>query len=331
MQKQKPTKRPPHPKVAVYFCNGIGNLLMLSPALQALSQLYDNSKIDVVVPSEWNDYRKSIVLEILNEWGLVNKAILFPEQKFYPQRYKQLFITSHNESSQAFSLFKQKGNSFTPASWLSDSMHEVEYYMNEVRKLGFEGATPPVTVPLIKKQLKLKGKRPKIAIYNGAARLGKMHRWERKTWDKFDNLAEQLHNYYKVDIIYLGGNSEIEEGKRLAATYPFVFNYAGKLSFLESVKVLSQCKLLVSTDSALMHVAEAVNVPVVALFGATLASKNRPYSYDKYRIVRGKCRFAPCQYTNMFVTCNDYTCMTGMQVGDVMQATIKARGNIWEL
>jgi ADP-heptose:LPS heptosyltransferase len=305
-------------KVAVYFCNGIGNLLMMTPAIQALSRLYSDFKVDMVMPSEWNDYRAPIIKDILNHWDLIGKVISFPADKFYPKSYKLLFTTAHCEPSQAASLFQQKGNKFEKADWLTDYPHEIEYYMNEVYRLGYKGLTPPIVAPMAEQPV-LGGDKPRVAFYNGAASLSKRYRWTRKRWDKFEALAEELHNYYGVEVVCLGGKSEKKEGERLAKKYDHVTNYAGKLSFLESVKVLSQCKLMISTDSALMHAAEAVNVPVVTLFGATMVSKNRPYS-GKYSIIRGKCLYAPCQYRSQFYTCKEFKCMSSISAGQVMRS-----------
>lgn len=314
-------KNKSQPQVAVYFCNGIGNLLELTPAIQALSKLFDNTTIDIVWPSEWNDYRASTVREILDSWDLINRVISFPAEEFHPEKYKLLFSTGHGEPSQAASLFLQKGNKFEPASWMSEYPHEIEYYMNEVYRLGYRGNIPQIVIPRANKPI-FRGKKQRIAIYNGAAQLSEKYRWERKKWKKFAKLVKVVYNYNKGNIVYLGGSSEKEEGERLEKQFGFVKNYAGKLSFLESVKALSQCDLLISSDSALMHAAEAVNVPVVALFGATLVSKNRPY-FGKYEIVRGKCIFAPCQYTSRFSTCKNYACMDSITVGDVMRAIRK--------
>jgi len=314
-------KNPNNPKVAVYFCNGIGNLLMMTPAIQALSRMYDDSKVDVVMPSEWNDYRVPIIKEILDNWDLVNKVISFSKEQFYPDKYKQLFTSIHCEPSQAANLFQQKGNKYDKSNWIAEYSHEIEYYMSEVYKLGYKGEIPPIVAPKARKPL-FRGDKTRIAFYNGAAALSKKYRWERKKWDKFGGLAVELNNYYGAEIIYLGGKSERKEGEELAKKFEFVSNYAGKLSFLESVKALSQCQLMISSDSALMHATEAVGVPVVALYGSTLVSKNRPY-FGKYGIVRGECKYAPCQYHTQFSLCKDFVCMKSITVGQVMKSVRK--------
>ncbi|MBM2841153.1 MAG: hypothetical protein HW412_1681, partial [Bacteroidetes bacterium] len=49
-----------------------------------------------------------------------------------------------------------------------------------------------------------------------------------------------------------------------------VLNAAGELSLLQSAELIRQCILLVSNDSAPMHLAVGVRTPVVAIFGATV-------------------------------------------------------------
>lgn len=306
-------------KVAVYFCNGIGNWLMMTPAIQALSRLYD-SPVDIVMPSENTDSRMPIIHSICKGWNLVKNLILFPDEKFCPDRYEVLFSTSHCEPSHAKTLFDQKGINYRSAKWLNDCIHEIEYYMNEVYRLGYKGPIPPIQIPKTKTP-KLKDG-VKVALYNGAASLSERYRWKRKKWNCFSQLANELHNCYDVDIIYLGGKPESKEGEVLEKKYGFVKNFAGKLNFLESAHALSQCNLMISTDSSMMHVAEAVNVPVIALFGATMVSKNRPFQGD-YKIIRGKCRYSPCQYHPQFNLCRDYLCMDKITTGMVMNAVME--------
>lgn len=308
-------------KIAVYFANGIGNYLMMTPAIRALSDHYE-SKVDMVFPSDNSDLRLGVVKELCSQWDIINKIIEYPANNFDPNRYKVLFTTAHCEKSQAGNIFDQVGIDYDGPEWIKTGIHEIEYYMQEVFKLGYKGPTPPIHIdlpetPLIKRR---KG-RKLIAFYNGAALLSQKWRWERKKWNQWGALAVELENYYNADIIYLGGKSEKREGDKLTKKNKNIKSYADELSFAESAKILSQCDLLISTDSALMHAADAVKTPVIALFGSTLVSKNRPYA-GNFKIARSNgCPYIPCQYHFRFNTCKEYKCMNSITVSNVMKST----------
>lgn len=66
-----------------------------------------------------------------------------------------------------------------------------------------------------------------------------------------------------------GDAAEFAYVNRLARDMPFALNLAGKLSLNETASVLARASAYVGPDTALTHMAAALNVPTVALFGPT--------------------------------------------------------------
>lgn len=74
-----------------------------------------------------------------------------------------------------------------------------------------------------------------------------------------------------------------------------VFNSAGKLSLLQSAELIKRCRVLVSNDSAPVHLAAAVNTPVVAIFGATVPAFGfGPYSDGSVIVQINDLKCRPC-------------------------------------
>lgn len=93
-----------------------------------------------------------------------------------------------------------------------------------------------------------------IAVAPGASWGTK--RWPREQWIE---LAQGLADS-GMSVIELGtGDEALGVGR----------NLVGKTSVAEAAAVLGRCRLLVSHDSGLMHLALAVGTPVLALFGPT--------------------------------------------------------------
>ena len=108
--------------------------------------------------------------------------------------------------------------------------------------------------------------RPLLAIAPGA-------RWPTKRWpaERFAAVAQELARERGAVVVILGGPDEAHLASALCDNLEVpAINVAGSLSLMHSAALLSRCRLLISNDSGLMHMATAVRVPVVAIFGPTV-------------------------------------------------------------
>lgn len=77
----------------------------------------------------------------------------------------------------------------------------------------------------------------------------------------------------KLGLVYVGSSEDRQAANQLIDNLHWdgpVLNLAGKLTLEQSAVVLSKAKILLSNDSGLTHIAEAVGVPVAVLFGPTV-------------------------------------------------------------
>ena len=96
--------------------------------------------------------------------------------------------------------------------------------------------------------------------------------WATKKWpaDYFKSLAGGMSRRGTV-IVTVGGKDERELCAEIGRSLPSTFiNAAGRLTLRQSAELLRRCAVLVSNDSAPMHLAVAVGTPVIALFGPTV-------------------------------------------------------------
>lgn len=89
--------------------------------------------------------------------------------------------------------------------------------------------------------------------------------------EKFINLI----NYFSEDdirIVLIGSKSDYELCDRIlnASTNNKIYNLAGELSLLQSAELIKRGKLLITNDSAPLHIANSVGTDVIAIFGATV-------------------------------------------------------------
>ena len=98
--------------------------------------------------------------------------------------------------------------------------------------------------------------------------------WPTKRWplESFAQVTDRLMKI-GVQVILIGGVSDralCDEIARKTAHAPLVAT--GRLTLRESAALLARCDLLLSNDSAPVHIAAAMGTPVVALFGPTTPS-----------------------------------------------------------
>lgn len=110
--------------------------------------------------------------------------------------------------------------------------------------------------------------------WNGKAAIalcpGARHFTKRWPLDKYHVLCRQLAREHDMQILVFGGNDDRELGASLANANEHVVNLCGELNLLETAAALDVCRLAITNDSGLMHIATARRIPVVAIFGSTV-------------------------------------------------------------
>jgi lipopolysaccharide heptosyltransferase I len=104
---------------------------------------------------------------------------------------------------------------------------------------------------------------------------------EEKKWaaKNFADLAEKIHKKYQSTIVAVGVESERETIEKIQkeSSCP-IANLAGKTNIRQLVALLAGAKGVVSNDTGPAHIASALNVPMVLIFGFTNPKRVGPYS-----------------------------------------------------
>ncbi|MCB0344891.1 MAG: lipopolysaccharide heptosyltransferase II [Bdellovibrionales bacterium] len=166
---------------------------------------------------------------------------------------------------------------YSAAAERRDLKHEVLRNLAVMRAVGFEPSELPQTMHIeippdvsdsVLKHLTVFPEQGFVAVAPGSV-------WATKRWtpEGFAAAAQRLiaDGY---GIVILGGPADSGAAESLQALLATsagkVVNLAGETSLLESAAVIACAKLLISNDSAPLHIASAVGTPVVAVFCATV-------------------------------------------------------------
>lgn len=132
---------------------------------------------------------------------------------------------------------------------------------------------------------------PVIVLAPGAE-FGPAKRWP---GEHFAQLAQAvLQAWPKVQIVLLGTKKDHAFCQKIADALPVVHNLAGHTTLTDAMALVAYADVVVSNDSGLLHVASALNRPVIALYGPTAPDHAPPFSDVKKSLsLRLDC--APCR------------------------------------
>ena len=94
-------------------------------------------------------------------------------------------------------------------------------------------------------------------------------RRQEKVWPHFLKLSKSLTKYSRLSIVIAGNNRD--------ESYPDTIDLRGRIHLAELPALIDRASVIVSNDSAPLHIASSLKKPLVALFGPTSAKRYGPY------------------------------------------------------
>lgn len=121
--------------------------------------------------------------------------------------------------------------------------------------------------------------------------------WPSRFWsaEHYRELIEKMFKRWKLVSFIVGGPSEEEFAKQIfsnVSTLPAV-NLVGKLKLEELATFFSSVGYAFGSDSGPMHIAAAVGIPVISIWGATSPARSAPYNSEKY-VIKSDLKCSPC-------------------------------------
>ncbi|MDP8224966.1 MAG: glycosyltransferase family 9 protein [Candidatus Lernaella stagnicola] len=288
---------------AVLFGNGIGNFVLATPFLQNLTAPHIFMRAD--------DPRITAIRS-LSLWP-VHAVVPGHITSVIFDRVFQLWAAPDMPEVRGMERIAQPKRDWRLGP------HEADVYLSllpKSRRLPTQIRSERVALPA--------HKRPIIALANGSH-----PEWMTKRYphEYFVRLATMLVDRLDAQLAFLGRDEhERKLGDNICRQLgDRCWNYAARLSAAATAGVLQHCALAVTNDTALMHVADAQNVPIVAIWGWTNWHKNHPYNTGGHRVQcdSGGCRHFPCFRTPAQNRCRDNLCLQSLQPERVFETVLR--------
>jgi heptosyltransferase II len=281
-------------KILIIRLSSLGDIVLTTPVFNALKKNFPQSQIYFLTKTQYrdllvNDPRLSGLIEFdpqERHKGLGGFKRMLDELKLYQfdllidlHANLRSFFIRHLSNSKIKIKYKKRWFSrwfMVHLKFLKTKPRQtVDSYLDVLKSINIESQDGTPALFLSQNDIEFKEKflmdsRIKkddivIGIHPGT-------RWETKRWDeqKFGLVGQILVQKLSCKIILFGDSVEDKVLKDITANLPVsnVINAMG-LPLGKLASLIKRCDCLITNDSGPMHIAEALQVPVVAIFGPT--------------------------------------------------------------
>ncbi len=296
------------PKVLFVRLDSLGDVILTTPCFQALKRRYPAARVDVVAqpttaPVLLADRHVDRVFTLAAPWHVpwrlgAMRTVWQVMRRLRRERYDYVLTLRRDLDDalfarlcggrQTFGFYARRTRPFL-SGWehFQSDRHMVENHLRLMSRLGCEpdGLTPTVFATsgdpkrIDSLLAHAAPRRPLVGLAPFGSSAAK--KWETS---RSAALIDSLPN---MGVVLLGGPGDREEARsvRSRASAP-VIDLVGQTSIAELCDILRQCRLLVCVDSGPMHLAAALGIPTVALFGDEDPRLWGPYGDTPHRILR---------------------------------------------
>ncbi len=338
-------------RILVRGPNWVGDAVMCTPAMQGIRQTFPSAEISLLArPAVANLLRghssvdRTIVYEhqdqhagCLGTFRLAKtlKALAFDVAVLFPNAFDAALLTflariprRYGYATDGRSLLLTDAVSLPPQA---KTLHQVRYYEELIRPLcpTYSSKPPVLTVSEDDESQAAKlftanavSEACVLVGLNPGSMYGEAKRWLPERFaEAADQVVESLATKEKsaaVRVVIVGAPGEEGLGHQIAGlmqTHPAVLSGQTSLGVLKAV--IKRCRLFLTNDTGPMHIASALGIPVIAVFGPTDHTTTSPF-VSGHVVVRTPVNCSPCLLRECPI---DHRCMTGVTVEQVVQGT----------
>ena len=321
-------------KILVIRPGGIGDAVLLLPMLHELALLHPDAQIDVLAENRNSEvFGWSPVVSTVWQYDRPKDFL-----KLFQQRYDLIIDTEqwYHLSAMVTRLLaaprsigfatNTRSRLFTDSQPYHQERYEAEMFLEllePLRNRTFESTRPRAEV-LVLPQPGFKGGTPYIVIFPGASVFTKQ--WPAERYAEVARYCEES----RFEVVIVGGQADIHTGEIISHALKRCHNLVGKTNLSESASIVAGAALMISGDSGLLHVAQLLNIPTVALFGPSNPNKWSKTG-AKHIVLSAKTDCAPCSQFGITPHCPFHVrCMreiTPVEVFDAAMQLLKEKNN----
>jgi predicted lipopolysaccharide heptosyltransferase III len=277
----------------------IGDLILTTPAIGALRQKFPEARLTLVISRECEALVPAItgidrILMMRRRLSDAGPSLALARMRLdycidFTRNDRSAFLALLSHARKRIVSYRIKRRSKIRRWFYNEfvqhrmrDMHTIDYNLSLLEPLGIDDAPPALQLELpatarekadaLRRQAGIEN--PFVIFHPGSARVEKF--WDSDRWVE---VIEHLRTNWGLNLVLTGGVSPLEQDHvakiKTKLRQPIV-DLSGQTDLLTLAALIAQARLLVTVDSAPMHLAAATGTPQVILFGPTNPFHWRP-------------------------------------------------------
>lgn len=307
-------------RILVITLSNVGDIILTTPVIRVLSKEFPGSRIDVMVGPSGRD--------IFNKDPRIFKLIIYDkhlpiiEKRRLQLKLKKLKydVVVDLRNTVLPLLIGPKYRTNPMHSFPKNIIHKKERHLHRLNALGISNMNESSYIYIPKEDeeyvdsiLKESSIAEPIVVINAGAK-GHLKRW---TDDGFAELAGKIMDECKASVVFIGSNEDKDVVSSITKKIKGkAHNLAGRTNIRQLASLLKRAKLIITNDSAPLHLGCAMGTRVLAIFGPTDPKKYGPTG--EFDVVINKKLFcSPCESA----ACkNNHECMKLISADEICEA-----------
>ena len=301
--------------------SNLGDIILTTPVLVKLNEHFPDARIDVITGEVGKD--------LFTSHPKVFNVFIHKRGQSFADRIKQL----QEIRTRKYDMVVDLKNSLIPylagAKYYSrfrifpdkKNVHKKEQHLSRLKSVGIKDAEDyNFFVPIMEADRKWI-KQIVGAPYDNMVVINPGAKSHLKRWpvEKYAELADKIKNELNMRVLFVGSGDDAETIRNVKNKMSqSAENLCDKTSVGALAALMEKAKVVITNDSAPLHVASAVGAPTVAIFGPTNEHKYGPLSTNS-KVLKAKVSCRPCENALCKVG-PDEGCIGNISVDEVFEA-----------
>lgn len=340
--------------IQLYF---IGDVIIITPAIEALKKKYSNYTIDAYIQKSSSDilkynphisniyydstphtkknsfskffFKMASNIKVIKQLYFKNYDIIID----YSGYFDTSLITLLCGSKQRIGLSFEKSLSVFYNSLLINNFKNTNKIRNNyilaLKQLDIPFNPSSINYKIYISKYEEESVQKIFAQFSGSkiVVMAPFAGWRSKEWptDRFFKLSKMITDMYNYKVLWIGAKSDIQKAKKSNIVFNNqIISMMGKTTILESAALIKYANLFIGLDSSNCYIAESFNTTSIVIYGSTNAKHLQNDSNNNLYVIMKELDCSPqkgCLYcgnnTISYQCPNNFKCMTNISVQEV--------------